>query len=76
MQLVWRISHRCEAKNGGHLLQGFGCKIIAHDLYESEELKQIGVQYVTKKDLLQQADIVSLHCPLCEGTHHIIDEAW
>jgi len=56
-------------------MQGYGAKVIAHDLYENEELKKLGVTYVPKEDLLQQADIISLHCPLLPSTYHIIDKA-
>ncbi|CAL5224887.1 g7646 [Coccomyxa viridis] len=54
---------------------GFGAKVIAHDLYESEALKKLGVTYVSKEELLQQADVISLHCPLLPSTYHIIDKA-
>lgn len=56
-------------------MQGYGAKVIAHDLYENEELKKLGVTYLPKEDLLQQADIISLHCPLLPSTYHIIDKA-
>ena len=57
------------------LLQGFGAKVIAHDLYENEELKKLGVTYVSKDELMQKADVISLHCPLLPSTYHIIDKA-
>ncbi len=44
-------------------LSGFGCKILAYDTFQREEVKQYA-QYVTKEELLKQADIVVLHCPL------------
>lgn len=37
------------------LLQGFGCKILAHDVYESEALKAQGVQYVPLEQLMAEA---------------------
>ena len=49
--------------------------MIAHDLYESEELKKLGVSYMSKEELLQKADVISLHCPLLPSTYHIIDKA-
>ncbi|PTX43498.1 D-lactate dehydrogenase [Christiangramia gaetbulicola] len=52
---------------------GFGCKIIAYDKYPSEELKTSGVEYKTQHEVLEQADILSLHCPLTPETKHIID---
>lgn len=30
-------------------------------------------KYVTLDELLEQSDVVSLHVPLCEDTHHLID---
>ncbi len=56
-------------------MQGFGAKVIAHDLYDNEELKKLGVTYVSKQELLQQADVISLHCPLLPSTYHIIDKS-
>ncbi|WP_066224077.1 2-hydroxyacid dehydrogenase [Formosa haliotis] len=56
------------------IMLGFGCKVIAFDLYPSEELKALGVTYVSMDDLLKTSDIISLHCPLTEDTHHIIDK--
>ena len=57
------------------LMQGFGAKVIAHDLYDNEELKKLGVTYMPKEELLQHADVISLHCPLLPSTYHIIDKA-
>lgn len=34
--------------------QGFGCRILAHDIYESDELKTQGVQYVPLEQLLAE----------------------
>ena len=31
-------------------------------------------RYVSLEELLQKADLVSLHCPLTEGTHHMINK--
>ncbi len=55
-------------------MQGFGSKVLAHDIYENEEMKALGIEYVSKEELLQQADIISLHCPLLPSTYHIIDK--
>ena len=56
------------------IMMAFGCKILAHDIYPSEDLKQIGVTYTTINELLRQSDIISLHCPLTPETRHLIDE--
>lgn len=57
-----------------NLFQGFGCDIVCYDKYENEELKSRGASYVDLDTLFTQSDIISLHCPLLESTHHIIDD--
>ncbi len=54
-------------------LHGFGCKLLGVDQYENERCKELGLNYVPFKDMLEQADIISLHCPLMPETHHMID---
>ena len=55
-------------------LTGFGCKLIAYDIYESDEVKESGVPYVTLEEMWQQADVISLHAPLTDENFHMIDE--
>lgn len=55
-------------------LTGFGCKLIAYDIYESEKIKQMGIPYVTLEEMWQQADVISLHAPLTDENFHMIDE--
>ena len=55
------------------IMKGFGCRVICYDLYPSDELLNMGCQYVSLDELYQQSDIISLHCPLTESTHHLID---
>jgi len=56
------------------ILTGFGCRISAYDIVPDPELKKSGVQYGTLEEVLADADIVSLHCPLVESTRHLIDQ--
>lgn len=56
------------------IIKGFGCKIIAFDKYESEELMNLGVAYKSLDEVFKHADIISLHCPLNPETKHIINE--
>lgn len=53
-------------------LSGFGCKILAFDQYEKEEIKRYAT-YVPLEELLSSADVITLHMPLTNETHHIID---
>ena len=55
------------------IMMGFGCKILAYDIYESDALKAKGVVYKTLVEVLEGADIVSLHCPLTPETSQIIN---
>ena len=57
----------------GQILHGFGCRILAYDLYPNREFAQEYGEYVALADLLSQSDIISLHCPLTHETHHLID---
>jgi D-lactate dehydrogenase len=54
------------------IMQGFGCRVIAYDVKEQEDLKKAGVKYVPLNELLTNSDIISLHCPLNESTKYII----
>ena len=52
-------------------LTGFGCKILAYDLYPSEEVKA-HAQYVNLDTLFAEADVITLHTPLTDENYHLI----
>lgn len=55
---------------------GFGLKVIAYDpLLTDAQIAERGAAPVTFDALLQQADIVSLHCPLNAATRGMVDAA-
>jgi D-lactate dehydrogenase len=57
------------------ILRGFGCKILAYDLYPQPSLEDQGLlTYVDLDELYRQCHIISLHCPLTHQTYHIINE--
>jgi D-lactate dehydrogenase len=56
------------------IMQGFGCKVLAFDIIASKDLEATGVAYLPLMEILQQADIISLHCPLNEQTKYIVNE--
>lgn len=55
------------------IMLGFGCKVIAYDITESEMLKDKGIEYTTLVDLYKNSDIISLHCPLNVKTKYLFD---
>lgn len=58
------------------ICRGFGMKVLAYDRRSvAGERTEDGIRYVTLDELFAESDIISLHCPLTEETHHIIDAA-
>lgn len=55
------------------IFHGFGCRLLAHDPFAGEEFRAYGT-LVDLDTLLRESQIVSLHCPLTEGTRHLINE--
>ena len=50
----------------------FGCNILAYSRSKRDKASDLGVKYVTLKELLSESDIVSLHVPLTEETKGLI----
>jgi D-lactate dehydrogenase len=55
------------------IMKGMGTRVIAYDKYESDDMKQLGVEYLPLDEVWAKSDIVSLHCPLTPETHHLIN---
>lgn len=54
----------------GDICRGFGMKILAYDKFPNPDA---GLEYVPLEELFARSDIISLHCPLNEETHHMIN---
>ncbi len=54
-------------------LSGFGCKILAYDLYEKENVKA-KASYVSLDDIYRECDVITLHTPLTEDNFHLINK--
>ncbi len=58
-----------------HILNGFGVRILANDLYPDMEFaEKEGITYTSLDEIYKQSDIISLHCPLTEQTRYLINE--
>lgn len=52
----------------------FGMKVIAHDvIINSDAQKELGYEYVELEQLAKESDIITLHAPLLDSTHHMIN---
>jgi D-lactate dehydrogenase len=58
------------------ILSGFGCRLLAYDVYQDAQLvERLGVRYVSLDELFAAADLISLHAPLTPESHHLINTA-
>ncbi len=58
------------------ILHGFGCRLLAFDKYENDEIKQkYEVEYTDCMSLCRQSHIITLHAPLNEQTKHLINKS-
>lgn len=56
-------------------LQGFGVELRAFDLYMDEaKARELNVRVCTREEVITGSDIVSLHIPVTEDTHHLFDD--
>lgn len=55
-------------------LQAFGCHLLAH----SPSLKQAppGIELASLERIQRDADVIILHLPLNDGTHHLVNDAF
>ncbi len=60
------------------IAKGYGMHVLGWDAYPNKKLEEEGLlTYVSKEELLEKADLISLHAPLIMGdggTYHLIDE--
>ena len=56
------------------IAKGFGMKVICYDTKPNHILTELlDYKYVNLDELLQTSDIITLHCPYNEHTHHLIN---
>ncbi|CAN5702293.1 D-2-hydroxyacid dehydrogenase [soil metagenome] len=62
-------------KSSALLGKAFGMKVLANDIsWDITFANQNGISYVPLDVLLRQSDFISLHVPLTEFTHELVDE--
>lgn len=55
-------------------LSGFGCRLLAYDIYESDEVRDYA-QYTDLDTIFRECDIITLHAPATQDNYHMIDAA-
>ncbi len=61
-------------KNAVMIAQGFGMKVLAYDVYpDAKFAEEKAFSYVPLEKLLAESDIVTLHAPYMETTHHLLN---
>lgn len=62
-------------QNAIHMARGFRMNVLGYDPFPKEGLaEQLGFTYVDFDTLLRESDIISLHVPHNEHTHHLINK--
>tara|TARA_R110002033_G_scaffold166331_1_gene204848 strand:+ start:73825 stop:74814 length:990 start_codon:yes stop_codon:yes gene_type:complete len=57
------------------ILYGFGCKILAYDIFQDQSLiEECKVTYTDIATICKQSDIITLHVPLNDQTNNLINE--
>lgn len=56
-------------------LKGFGCKVLAFDKFKSSFSDEFAAES-SMEQVFEEADIVSLHIPLTDETHKMVNEAY
>jgi D-lactate dehydrogenase len=55
------------------IARGFGMRVLAYDIHRDPFLADLlGFEYATMDRLLAESDIVTLHSPLTDKTHHLL----
>lgn len=52
------------------ICRGFGMTVIAYDKFPDASTN---LEYTSLEELFRRSDIISLHCPLTDETHHVVN---
>lgn len=57
------------------MAKGFGMNVVCFDVHQNDELSEtLGFSYASLEEVLASSDIVTLHVPYNEHTHHLINK--
>ncbi len=65
------VGYGAIGKTVAAIAQALGMAVLVHTR-TAREVE--GIRFVDKETLLRESDVVSLHCPLTDDTHHFIDD--
>lgn len=55
------------------IFRGFGCRVVAFDVYEDKQAQQqLGFEYTTLDKLFAESDVISLYAPATKENYHLI----
>lgn len=57
-----------------NIASAMGMKVIAYDTYRNDQSQRANFRWADLPELLSEADVISLHCPLFEETRGIINK--
>ena len=57
------------------IAKGFGMNVLAYDVNQNDLLSEVlGFEYVSLEELLSKSDVITLHVPYNNFTHHLINK--
>lgn len=56
------------------ILQGFGAKVVAYDVYHNDDIEKQGLYVDSLEELYKQSDIITLHVPLFDSNKYTIND--
>jgi D-lactate dehydrogenase len=57
------------------IMHGFGCRLLGCDPIENKELQlKTAITYTSLEEMCQQADVISIHCPLTPETRYMFNK--
>lgn len=56
------------------IVKGFGCEVFYSDIAKNKVLEAKNIRWMDLNQLVKEADIISLHCPLTPQTQYLFNE--